>query len=92
MWRRRFLQDGLNIDPDLRVDALQGGQPFKARLAEYRGSKVEADTDKEVFSFTSEAQAREVEAALTAAAAGSLRVTAVEKKPRKKPPAKPHKT
>ena len=76
----------------VEVDALQAGQPFKARLAEYRGARVEADTEKEVFSFTSETQAREVEASLAAAAAGSLRVTSVEKKPRSRNPQPPFRT
>jgi DNA topoisomerase-1 len=76
----------------VEVDALQAGQPFKARLAEYRGARVEADTEKELFSFTNETQAREVEASLAAAAAGSLRVTSVEKKPRSRNPQPPFRT
>ncbi|MFM7065694.1 MAG: type I DNA topoisomerase, partial [Gammaproteobacteria bacterium] len=76
----------------IEVDALQGGLPFRARLAEYRGAKVEADTEKERFTFTSETQAREVEASLAAAAAGSLRVTSVEKKPRSRNPQPPFRT
>ena len=76
----------------IEVDALQGGLPFRARLAEYRGTKVEVDTEKERFTFTSELQAREVEASLAAAAAGSLQVTSVEKKPRSRNPQPPFRT
>jgi DNA topoisomerase I len=76
----------------IEVDAQQAGLPFKARLAEYRGQKVEVDTEKERFSFTSEAEAREVEATLQAAASGALRVTSVEKKPRRRNPQPPFRT
>ena len=76
----------------VEVDAMQAGMPFRARLDEYRGQKVEANTDKERFSFTTEAQAREVEATLAAAAAGKLCVTSVEKKPRRRNAAAPFRT
>ena len=62
---------------------------FPARLVEYRGTKVEADTQKERFSITSEAQAREVERTLLAAAQGKLVVASVERKPKRRNPAAP---
>jgi len=65
---------------------------FPARLVEYRGAKVEADTQKERFSITSEAQAREVERTLLAAAQGKLVVASVERKPKRRNPAAPFTT
>ncbi|MGA0000976.1 MAG: type I DNA topoisomerase [Steroidobacteraceae bacterium] len=65
---------------------------FPARLSEFRGERVEADTQKERFSITSEAQAREVERALLAAAGGKLTVASVERKPKRRNPAPPFTT
>jgi DNA topoisomerase-1 len=61
-------------------------QKFPAKLTEYQGNKVEQ------FSFTTEAQAREVERTLGAAARAALTVLAVEKKQRKRNPAPPFTT
>jgi DNA topoisomerase I len=70
--------------------------PFPLKLTEYRGQKVEQ------FSFTSEAQAREVEhtieTAARAAAAGAgeglgqVRVVAIDRKQRRRNPAPPFTT
>jgi DNA topoisomerase-1 len=65
---------------------------FPARLVEFRGEKVEADAQKGRFSITSGAQAREVERTLVAAAAGSLVVARVERKPKRRNPAPPFTT
>ncbi len=65
---------------------------FPARLVEYRGEKVEADTQKERFTITGEAQAREVERTLLAAAGGKLTVAAVDRKPKRRNPAAPFTT
>jgi DNA topoisomerase I len=63
------------------------GQSFPLKLLEYRGQKVEQ------FSFTNEAQAREVENNLKAAAAsGELRVHAIDRKQRRRNPAPPFTT
>ncbi len=61
-------------------------QKFPAKLTEFQGAKVEQ------FSFTTEAQAREVERTLTEAARGTLTVLAVERKQRKRNPAPPFTT
>jgi DNA topoisomerase-1 len=61
-------------------------QKFPAKLTEFRGTKVEQ------FSFTTEAQAREVERTLTEAARAALTVMAVERKQRKRNPAPPFTT
>jgi DNA topoisomerase-1 len=67
-------------------------QSFPLKLLEYRGQKVEQ------FSFTSEAQAREVERTLRAAAgagdggAGELKVVAIDRKQRRRNPAPPFTT
>ena len=65
---------------------------FPARLVEYRGTRVEADTQKERFSITGEAQAREVERTLLAAAQGKLVVASVERKPKRRNPSAPFTT
>ncbi len=65
---------------------------FPARLVEYRGEKVEADTQKERFSITSEIQAREVERTLLAAADGKLAVASVDRKRKRRNPAAPFTT
>jgi DNA topoisomerase-1 len=67
-------------------------QAFPLKLLEYRGQKVEQ------FSFTSESAAREVERTLqsaagaTAAAPGTLRVIAIDRKQRRRNPAPPFTT
>jgi DNA topoisomerase-1 len=71
---------------------LKDSARFPARLVEYRGSRVEADTQKERFSITSETQAREVERTLLAAAAGKLTVASVDRKPKRRNPAAPFTT
>ncbi len=70
------------IDAELEHSA----QKFPGKLVEYQGAKVEQ------FSFTNEAQAREVERTLTAAAAGTLTVLSVDRKQRKRNPAPPFTT
>jgi len=61
-------------------------QKFPGKLTEYQGAKVEQ------FSFTTEAQAREVERTLTEAARGALTVLSVDRKQRKRNPAPPFTT
>jgi DNA topoisomerase-1 len=70
----------------IEADVAQDGSGFMARLAEYRGDKVEQ------FSFTSEPQATGVRESLLAAAGGKLRVNAIERKQRKRNPAAPFTT
>jgi len=70
----------------VEADLVARGIDFVARLNRYRGEKLEQ------FSITSEAQAREVEAALQRAGAGGLRVASVEKKQRRRNPAPPFTT
>jgi DNA topoisomerase-1 len=76
----------------IEADAGKADSRFVARLVEYRGEKVEADTRENRFSFRSETEAREVESTLLAAARGELMVTSVEKKPRRRNPAPPFTT
>ena len=61
-------------------------QKFPGKIVEFQGAKVEQ------FSFTNEAQAREVESFLNAAAKGTLTVLTVDKKQRKRNPAPPFTT
>ena len=61
-------------------------QKFPAKLTEYQGTKVEQ------FSFTTEAQARQVERTLSEAARAGLTVLSVERKQRKRNPAPPFTT
>ena len=68
------------------ADADKGGQGFPARLSEYRGEKVEQ------FTVTNEAQANEVRTAIEGAAGGTLSVTAIDKKQRKRNPSPPFTT
>jgi DNA topoisomerase-1 len=70
----------------IEADLEHSGQKFPGKLLEYTGAKVEQ------FSFTSEAQAREVERTLLAAAHGELTVTAVDRKQRRRHPAPPFTT
>src|SRR5690606_26774728 len=66
--------------------AEHGAQTFAARLATFKGEKVEQ------FTFTNEAQVREAEAAIRATANGSLTVAKVDKKQRRRNPAAPFTT
>jgi DNA topoisomerase-1 len=61
-------------------------QKFPGKLVEFNGEKVEQ------FSFTNQAQAREVERTLNEAAKGELTVLSVDKKQRKRNPAPPFTT
>ncbi len=61
-------------------------QKFPGKLVEYAGAKVEQ------FSFTTEAQARDVERTLVEAARGVLTVLGVERKQRRRNPAPPFTT
>jgi DNA topoisomerase-1 len=70
------------IDAELE----HSGQKFPGKLLEYAGNKVEQ------FSFTAEAQAREVERTLQSAAHGRLTVMAVDRKQRRRNPAPPFTT
>jgi DNA topoisomerase I len=70
----------------IEADLEHSGQKFPGKLLEYTGAKVEQ------FSFTTEAQAREVERTLLAAAHGEVQVTAVDRKQRRRHPAPPFTT
>ncbi|TLZ20200.1 MAG: DNA topoisomerase I [Gammaproteobacteria bacterium] len=76
----------------LEGEGSHSSQSFPLKLIEYRGQKVEQ------FSFTSEAEAREVERTLRAAAgagsdgSGELRVIAIDRKQRRRNPAPPFTT
>ena len=82
----------------LEGEATHRSPPFPLKLTEYAGNKVEQ------FSFTNEAQAREVERTIRAAARqtaasghasdglGQLRVIAVDRKQRRRTPAPPFTT
>jgi len=61
-------------------------QKFPGKLVEFQGAKVEQ------FSFTNEAQARDVERVLNEAAKGELTVLTVDRKQRKRNPAPPFTT
>ena len=76
----------------LEVDAAREAQPFRARVAEYDGRRLEADVAKGRFSLTSAAAAHDVEQRLRAACAGRLRVVNVEAKPRTRSPQAPFRT
>ena len=73
-------------------EGLHTSQGFPLKLLEYRGTKVEQ------FSFTNEAQAREAEQTLNAAAGGAgtspgtLNVLAIDRKQRRRNPAPPFTT
>jgi DNA topoisomerase I len=70
----------------IEADLEHAGQKFPGKLLEYAGAKVEQ------FSFTTEAQAREVERTLQSAAHGELKVIAVDRKQRRRHPAPPFTT
>ncbi|GIK35634.1 MAG: DNA topoisomerase 1 [Gammaproteobacteria bacterium] len=71
-----------SIEADLRA----ASAPFAARLAEFRGEKVEQ------FSFGNETAASAARQALLDAAGGRARVSAIEKKQRRRNPAPPFTT
>src|SRR6188474_638407 len=54
----------------IEADASKESARFPARLTEFRGEKVEADTQKSRFSITNEGDAREAERTILAAANG----------------------
>jgi DNA topoisomerase I len=68
------------------ADVEKSEQTFPARLIEYDGNKVEQ------FTVTTAAQAAEVREAIENAARGTLRVTNIERKQRKRHPAPPFTT
>ncbi|MEJ2602911.1 MAG: DNA topoisomerase I [Gammaproteobacteria bacterium] len=70
----------------IEADVSKEGQTFPARLAAYRGEKVEQ------FSFGDEDTAMAVDAALRQAADGVLRTVKVERKQRRRNPAAPFTT
>jgi len=70
----------------------KGESAFPARLTEFAGEKVEADTQKERFTITAEGRAREVERTILAAAGGRLVVASVDRKPKRRNPAAPFTT
>jgi DNA topoisomerase-1 len=76
----------------VEADAAKDKSKFPARLIEYRGGKVEADTQKSRFTITNEVQAREVERTITAAAGGVLTVESVERRPKRRNPPPPFTT
>ncbi len=76
----------------VEADAAKDDARFPARLIEYRGEKVEADTQKARFSITGEPQAREVERTILAAAGGVLTVESVERRPKRRNPPPPFTT
>ena len=76
----------------LEIEAAKDGQPFRARVVEVAGRKIEADVAKGRFSLTSETAARDAESQLQAACAGRLKVASVEAKPRSRSPQAPFRT
>jgi DNA topoisomerase-1 len=76
----------------VEADASKEQSRFPMRLTEYRGDKVEADTQKGRFTITDEAQAREVERTIVAAAGGLLTVESVERRPKRRNPPPPFTT
>ncbi len=76
----------------VEADASKDASRFPARLTEYRGEKVEADTQKSRFSITNEGDAREVERTVLAAANGVLTVENVERRPKRRNPPPPFTT
>lgn len=70
----------------IETDLATATSAFVARLAEFRGEKVEQ------FSFGDEASASASRAALLAAAGGRARVVAIERKQRRRNPAPPFTT
>ena len=76
----------------VEADASKDNSKFPARLVEYRGEKVEADTQKSRFSITNEGDARAVERTIIAAAGGVLTVDNVERRPKRRNPPPPFTT
>jgi DNA topoisomerase-1 len=76
----------------VEVDASKDSARFPARLTEFRGEKIEADTQKSRFSITNEGDAREVERTILAAANGVLTVESVERRPKRRNPPPPFTT
>ncbi len=76
----------------IEADAAQDKARFPSRLIEYRGEKVEADTQKGRFTITRESEAREAERTIIAAAGGVLTVDTVERKPKRRNPPPPFTT
>jgi DNA topoisomerase-1 len=76
----------------VEADAAKDKAKFPARLVEYRGEKVEVDTQKARFSITNEGDAREVERTILAAAGGLLTVENVERRPKRRNPPPPFTT
>ncbi len=76
----------------VEADASKDTSKFPARLIEYRGEKIEADTQKAKFSITNEGDAREVERTILAAADGWLTVDNVERRPKRRNPPPPFTT
>lgn len=70
----------------IEADALKDQQPFSAKLVEYQNEKLTQ------FSITDHDSAETIRSSLETMAAGSLTVTKVEKKKRKKNPAAPFTT
>ncbi len=70
----------------IEADVSKDEQPFVSRLISYAGEKVEQ------FSFENEAQARDVEKAVLAAADGKLTAISVSKRQRRRNPAAPFTT
>ncbi len=70
----------------IEADVSKDDQPFASRLVQYRGDKVEQ------FSFQNEAEARDVEKTLAAAACGTLKAVLVKKRQRRRNPAAPFTT
>jgi DNA topoisomerase-1 len=68
------------------ANAEKSAQTVPARLIEYQGTKVEQ------FTVTNEAQATDVRKTIEAAASGTLTVTAIDKKQRKRNPSPPFTT
>ena len=76
----------------IEADASKESARFPARLTEFRGEKVEADTQKSRFSITNEGDAREAERTILAAANGVLTVESVERRPKRRNPPPPFTT
>ena len=70
----------------IEADVSKAERTFPARLTRYRNEKVEQ------FSFENESSAKDVQSALTDAAGGSLSITAVTRKQRRRNPAPPFTT
>ncbi|MCC7199412.1 MAG: type I DNA topoisomerase [Gammaproteobacteria bacterium] len=76
----------------VEADATRAKSRIPARLIEYRGTKFEADAQKNRFSVTNEADALEVERTLATAAGGKLVVDRIEKSQKRRRAAPPFTT